>query len=63
MAAVAKPAFMFTVEPNEWNSGSTSRCVSVAGAEPNSRLQVSALRMRFEWDSSAPLACPVVPLV
>ena len=61
--AVAKPAFMLTVEPNEWNSGNTSRCVSVPGLDWNSRLQVSALSSRFECDSSAPLAWPVVPLV
>ena len=59
----ANPAFMSTVEPNEWNSGSTSRWVSAPGRVPNRRWQVSALRTRFAWDSSAPLACPVVPLV
>jgi hypothetical protein len=29
--AVPKPAFMLTVEPNEWNSGSTARWVSAPG--------------------------------
>ena len=62
VAPAAKPAFMFTVEPNEWNSGSTSRWVSCPAA-PNSRLQVSALSSRLECESSAPLAWPVVPLV
>jgi long-chain acyl-CoA synthetase len=33
------------------------------GVEPKSRLQVSALRTRLEWESSAPLGWPVVPLV
>ena len=64
VAPTAKPAFIWTVDPNEWNSGSTTRCRSGrVGSLPNSRLQVSALSTRLAWDSSAPLACPVVPLV
>ena len=61
VAAIEKPAFICTVDPNEWNSGSVSRWVSPAGCEANSRLHVSAFITRFEWLSSAPLAWPVVP--
>ena len=60
---MAKPAFICTVEPNEWKSGSVSRWVSVAGSVPKSRLHVSALSTRLLCESSAPLAWPVVPLV
>jgi hypothetical protein len=63
VAALEKPAFICTLDPKEWNSGSVSRCVSPAGRDPNSRLQVSAFITRLECDSSAPLGCPVVPLV
>ena len=64
VAPTEKPAFSCTVDPNEWNSGSVIRCRSCSVAsDPNSRLQVSALSTRLEWDSSAPLGWPVVPLV
>ncbi len=63
VAAIEKPAFICTVEPNEWKSGSVSRCVSEAGCDPKSRLQVSAFITRLLCESSAPLDRPVVPLV
>ena len=61
VAAIEKPAFICTTDPNEWNSGSVSRWVSEAGSEPKRRLQVSAFITMLEWLSSAPLAWPVVP--
>ncbi len=63
MDAIANPAFICTVEPKEWKSGNVSRWTSVAGCASKSRLQVSALSIRLLCESSAPLGCPVVPLV
>ncbi len=62
VAPVAKPAFICTLCPNEWNSGSVIRCTS-CGCRPNSRLASSAFCTMLLWVSSAPLGCPVVPLV
>ena len=61
--AIAKPAFICTVDPKEWKSGSVTRWVSVAGWALKSRLQVSALSIRLLCESSAPFAWPVVPEV
>ena len=62
VAPAANPAFICTIWPKEWNSGSTSRCTS-CGCGPNSRFASSALCTMLLCVSSAPLGCPVVPLV
>jgi hypothetical protein len=62
VAPVANPAFSCTVWPNEWNSGSTVRCTS-CGWRPNSLFASSTLCTVLLCVSSAPLGCPVVPLV
>src|SRR5207249_2307965 len=62
VARVAKPAFICTLCPKEWNSGSAIRCTS-CGCRPNNRLASSAFCTMLLWVSSAPLGCPVVPLV
>ena len=55
-------AFIVQVWPKEWNSGSapSSTSFSSNSAKPSTLAQ---LRFRFAWVSSAPLGCPVVPLV
>ena len=64
VAPTAKPAFRFTVCPNEWNSGRVSRWVSCwLATVSKSRLLVIAFITMLEWVSSAPFGCPVVPLV
>lgn len=62
VAPVPKPAFICTVWPKEWNSGSVTRWTSWS-TTPNSRWQVSALSTMLACDSSAPFGSPVVPLV
>ena len=63
VAPTRREAFMLTVWPKEWKSGSEPRTTS-----PSSILQVvceaiSALRVRLRWVSSAPFGLPVVPEV
>ena len=60
----AKPAFMITVWPKEWNSGSTHSSVSgLSASAPKSASLASALLIMLRCISSAPLGWPVVPEV
>ena len=59
-APAATEAFSPQVWPNEWNSGSAPSTTSPAASE-NGPAEISALRIRLAWVSSAPLGVPVVP--
>ena len=60
----AKPAFMITVWPKEWKSGSTQSRVSGRSASASKSASLaSALEIMLRCISSAPLGCPVVPEV
>ncbi|MOA54424.1 hypothetical protein D3C78_1780350 [compost metagenome] len=64
VAPKAKPAFIWTVEPKVWNSGSVTKWRSGRSTELlNNCTEPSAFNTRLEWVNSAPLARPVVPLV
>ena len=54
---------MLTVWPKEWKRGSEPRTTSPSRTSVIVSPEISALRLRLRWVSSAPLGLPVVPEV
>ena len=63
VAPMRNVPFMPTVWPKVWNSGRQPRTTSDGLASLASKTLTVAFITRFRWVSTAPLGCPVVPLV
>ena len=62
VADAANAAFIDTVCPNAWNSGSPPKMTSSA-VKPKTLTQLRAFERIFAWVSVAPFGLPVVPEV